>query len=194
MAKFLFGKIQKYDENTLLVKKKYWNYIVFIALICNYLTPTSFGQENDSIIGAYRMHSVEVRDPFYTRNYMYTLEQVRKIYPYALYAKSLLDRYNEDVKTLDKKKQIKKYGKTALEKLKEDFEYTLRNMYTSEGQLLMKLINRETGITVFDIIKKYRGNSSAGFYTVIGKLFDQDLKIVYYPKKRLVNQTCYQAY
>jgi hypothetical protein len=100
-----------------------------------------------------------------------------------VYAKSLLDRYNEDVKELTKERQIKKYGKTALEKLKEDFEYTLKNMYTSEGNLLMKLINRETGITVYDIIDKYRGKGAAGFYNIIGKVFDQNLKATYNPKK-----------
>ena len=156
---------------------------LFIILIFLSSFPVIYSQEEDSIMGIFPLKGVEVKDPSYERQYKYTLEQVRKIYPYALYAKSLLDRYNEDIKELTKERQLKKYGKTALEKLKEDFEFTLRNMYTSEGNLLMKLVNRETGITVYDIINKYRGKGAAGFYNVIGKLFDQDLKVTYDKKK-----------
>lgn len=156
---------------------------LFIILIFLSSFPVIYSQEEDSIMGIFPLKGVEVKDPSYERQYQYTLEKVRKIYPYALYAKSLLDRYNEDIKELTKERQLKKYGKTALEKLKEDFEYTLKNMYTSEGNLLMKLINRETGITVYDIIDKYRGKGAAGFYNVIGKLFDQNLKVTYDPKK-----------
>ncbi|MEO9257330.1 MAG: DUF4294 domain-containing protein [Crocinitomicaceae bacterium] len=156
---------------------------LFIILIFLSSFPVIYSQEEDSIMGIFPLKGIEVKDPSYERQYKYTLEKVRKIYPYALYAKSLLDRYNEDIKELTKERQLKKYGKTALEKLKEDFEYTLKNMYTSEGNLLMKLINRETGITVYDIIDKYRGKGAAGFYNVIGKLFDQDLKVTYDKKK-----------
>lgn len=161
-----------------MLKKTLYIILIFLTSL-----PVLYSQDEDTIMGIFPLKGVDVKDPWYELQYKYTLEKVRKIYPYALYAKSLLDRYNEDIKELTKERQLKKYGKTALEKLKEDFEFTLRNMYTSEGNLLMKLINRETGITVYDIIDKYRGKGAAGFYNVIGKLFDQDLKVTYDPKK-----------
>lgn len=144
---------------------------------------SNYAQSNDSLIDIYALEGVAVKDRMYEWRYKMMLEKVKKVYPYALYAKSLLLQYNKDVKKLSKKRQIKKYGKTAMEKLEDDFKYTLKNMYTSEGKLLMKLINRETGQTVYDIIKKFRGSGSAGFYNFIGKFFDQNLKSVYDPKK-----------
>jgi hypothetical protein len=58
----------------------------------------------------------------------------------------------------------------------------IRDLYQSEGKLLMKLINRETGMTVDEIIRKYRNNFQAGIYNTMATLFSQDLKIKYDPK------------
>lgn len=151
---------------------------IFIAV-----SSCAYTQISDSLIDIYALKGVEVHDKMYEWRYNNMLRKVKRVYPYALYAKILLQQYKEDVEELSKKRQIKKYGKTALDKLKDEFKYTLRNMYTSEGQLLMKLIHRETGKTVYEIIEKFRGGGSAGFYNLIGKFFDQDLKSTYNPKK-----------
>lgn len=143
----------------------------------------SYGQSEDSIYVAYFKRDIEIIDPNYKRNYTRMLHRIKRVYPYAIYAKQLLDDYEKDVSELDKKRQIKKYGKTAHEKLIEDFEYVIKDMYVSDGKILMKLVYRETGITVYDIIATYRGKMKAGWYSAMGKLFEQDLKIKYAPDK-----------
>jgi len=144
---------------------------------------TAFSQHEDSLYVAYFKKDIEVVDPNFKRNYDYMLRKIKRIYPYAQYAKSLLEDYEKDVQELDKKRQIKKYGKTAHEKLMDDFEYVIRDMYVSDGKVLMKLVYRETGHSVYDIISKYRGKLKAGWYSAIGKLFEQDLKATYNPEK-----------
>jgi hypothetical protein len=161
-----------------MCKSKY-----ILTVVVLFIVLSVKAQESDSLLKVYALNGVEVHDLLYEARYKQMLEKVRKIYPYALYAQKLLEQYNADVKNLTKNAQIKKYGRTALDELKEKFKYTLRNMYTSEGELLMKLIYRETGETVYDIIKKFRGGSSAGFYYFMGLFFDQNLKIEYHPKQ-----------
>jgi hypothetical protein len=65
--------------------------------------------------------------------------------------------------------------------LKDEFVFNIRDLYSSEGDLLMKLVYRETGMTVNQIIKKYRGGLQNSFYTGIAKLWGQNLNSTYDP-------------
>jgi hypothetical protein len=145
------------------------------------LNPLLSQHEEDTIYGIVLKPAVEIRDPEFLKNYNRMVYKMKRIYPLARHAKKLFEDYEKDVATLDKKRQIKKYGKTAYEKLMDDFEYIIRDMYVSDGQLLVKLINRETGMTVFDIIKKYRGGVKATYYQSVGFFFDQNIKTEYKP-------------
>lgn len=114
--------------------------------------------------------------------YKRELERVRKIYPYALHAAELLDKFDEELGIINSKRKKRKYSKQAHEMLKTDFNYVIRDLYRSEGVLLMKLIHRETGLTATEIIKKYRGKLNAGLYDQLGKIWDQDLDVKYDPE------------
>ncbi len=140
-------------------------------------------EDDDTIYGIVLKPVVEITDPEFQKNYRRMVFKMRRIYPLALHAKHLFENYEKDIATLDKSRQIKKYGKLAHEKLLEDFEYIVRDMYVSDGQLLVKLIHRETGYTVFEIIKKYRGGLQANWYQGVGKFFDQNIKTEYAPDK-----------
>lgn len=146
---------------------------------------TVFGQigEQDTIYGIVFKPVVEITDPEFHKKYTRMVYKMKRIYPLAIHARDLFAAYEKDVAELDKKRQIKKYGKTAHEKLMEDFEYIIRDMYVTDGQLLVKLIHRETGMTVYDIIKKYRGSMQATWYQGVGKFFDQNIKTTYAPDK-----------
>ena len=138
-------------------------------------------EEDTTIYGIVIKPAVEVRDPDFMKKYYRMVSKMKRIYPLAKHAKKLFEDYEKDVATLDKKRQIKKYGKTAYEKLMDDFEYIIRDMYVSDGQILIKLIKRETGLSVFDIIKKYRGGIQATYYHTVGFFFDQNIKTEYHP-------------
>lgn len=111
------------------------------------------------------------------------LKRVQKIYPMALKAKAIMDEYEMELARLDKKRDAKKYSKKMNKFLKEEFTYSVRDLYTSEGHLLMQLIHRETGKTVDDIITEYSGGGQAFIYRNLAKMFDQDLKAKYDPDK-----------
>jgi hypothetical protein len=113
--------------------------------------------------------------------YRRELARVRKIYPYALHAAELLDDFNAELGTINSKRKKKKFSKESHKILKNDYNYVLRDMYRSEGVLLMKLIHRETGLTAAEIIKKYRGKFSASMYKNLGKIWEQDLSVQYDP-------------
>lgn len=67
-------------------------------------------------------------------------------------------------------------------RLFKDFEGSLRKMTISQGALLLKLIDRETGQSSYSIIKDYKNGIAAGFWQGIAKLFDNDLKSEYDPE------------
>lgn len=111
---------------------------------------------------------------------------VVKVYPYALYAADLLDKMNNDLASIERRRKRNKFLKQSYKTLKTDFKYVLLDMYISEGKVLMKLISRETGMTVYDIIKKYKGRKDAAMFNLMGKMYEQNIKEVYNPRKEYV--------
>ena len=97
----------------------------------------------------------------------------------ALKAKELIDDYEKDIADLDKKRLQRKYSKKMYKKLKDDFTYSIRDLYQSEGGLLMKLVHRETGMTVNQILRKYRNQFQTSFYGGVATIFGQNLNATY---------------
>lgn len=125
---------------------------------------------------------VVVTDGSFQARYDSVKTRVVSVYPYALHAQNLLVQYQNEIASLDKNSDIKKFGKKAQQQLKEDFKFIVKEMYVSEGKVLMKLIHRETGHTVRDIIELYRGKAKAGWFQLIGNMFDQNLSAEFDPK------------
>lgn len=127
----------------------------------------------------------EIREMHVDKNfdskYQNALNKLRRVYPLALQAKSYLLEFENDLESIDKKRKRKQYSKDAHKTLKEEFIYDIRDLYLSEGIMLMKLVHRETGTTVSEIISKYRGKLHANIYEGMGKIWDQDLNIEYDP-------------
>lgn len=127
-----------------------------------------------------QMPSVEI-DRDFDRKYKRTLRRLRRVYPLALQAKKIMIEFESDMDSLDSKRAKRKLSKQAHQALKDEFTYSIRDLYTSEGILLMKLVHRETGYTVSEIIRTYRGGLQANFYAGMGKLWEQDLDATYDP-------------
>ena len=108
---------------------------------------------------------------------------LRRSYPMALKAKELIDEYEADLIDIDKNRKKKRYSKKAHKKLKEEFTYNVRDLYQSEGELLMQLVYRETGMTVNEVIKNYRGGFQTTMYGGIAKIFGQNLDATYNKKE-----------
>lgn len=107
---------------------------------------------------------------------------VLKAYPYALRAASIINQIEDHTKTIKKKKYKKRYLKKKERILKQQFEKNLRNLTKTQGRYMVRLINRETGSTVYNLIKEYKNGMNAVLWQFIAKKFDSDLKSVYQPQ------------
>lgn len=114
------------------------------------------------------------------RQYYRTVYNFNKVYPYALKAKEILkDADSTLLNSGFNKREKEKYLRSYQNRLFKEFEKPLRNMTIGQGQLLLKLIDREVGRTSFYVIRNYRGGAAAGFWQGIAKLFGSDLKKPY---------------
>lgn len=103
-----------------------------------------------------------------------------KVYPYVLKAKAIIKDAdstlaNSNFTAFQREKYLKQYEK----KLFREFEEPLKKLTINQGKLLLKLLDRELGISSYYIIKNYRGGITAGFWQGIAKLFGSDLKKQY---------------
>lgn len=107
---------------------------------------------------------------------------VRKVYPYAKVAADKLNSYNDELKKVKSKRKRRKLMKLREKALKEEFEDVIKKMSQTSGRVLVKLIDRETGESTYEIIKEMRGGFKAFIYQGVGKLYGADLKARYDPK------------
>ena len=112
--------------------------IILLIVIANF-SRLIYGQETASIEKQQQIIEMRV-DKNFNRKYQNQLRLLKRTYPMALKAKSLIDDYEADLAELNKKRQKKKYGKEAHSELKDEFVFNIRDLYSSEGDLLMKLV------------------------------------------------------
>jgi len=112
--------------------------------------------------------------------YNYYLKRVKKVYPYYEIARTVVKELEEE-KANAKKKQFKSYKKDKKEELMGEFEKELRDLKVSEGKVLVKMINRETGSDFYELIKEYNGGLKAWIYNIAANHYDYDLKEAYNP-------------
>ena len=115
---------------------------------------------------------------FYYDNYRAILS-LRKVYPYVIRTKEIVAKMNQQLATIKDKKLKKALIKKAEKELFDQFEKDVRNMSTSQGKLLLKLIARETDQTAFGLIKTYKGAIPATFWYGVGLIFHENLKQQY---------------
>lgn len=111
--------------------------------------------------------------------------RVYKTYPYAKMTAEKLVQLNATMSKLKTKKEKKKYFKIVEKYLEEEFEPRLKKLSRKDGQILVKLINRQTGETTFNLIKDYKSGWKAFWSNNTAKLFDIDIKEDYQPFNEL---------
>jgi len=104
---------------------------------------------------------------------------VKKTLPYARLAKYRLNLIARTLDTIPSEKAKKIYLKAAEKELFEEFEQPLRKLTFSQGRMLIKLIDRETGDTSYDLIKDLKGGFSAFMWQSVARLFGSNLKSEY---------------
>jgi hypothetical protein len=106
---------------------------------------------------------------------------VKKVYPYALIVREKFKDVNAALEKMPDEKDRKNYLKEVEKQVFHDYEGDMREMTISQGKILIRLIDRETNITSFNLIKQYRGKISASFWQGIARIFGTNLKEEYDP-------------
>ena len=115
------------------------------------------------------------------RRYLILRRKTRKVYPYAKLAAERLSAMSERLKTIEKKRHRKKYTRRIQKYIEEEFSDELKKFTRTEGQILVKLIHRQTGRTAFNLVKELRTGWRAFWYNTTAKVFDISLKEEYNP-------------
>lgn len=103
---------------------------------------------------------------------------VKKVLPYAKLAGKRMKEVEAEVATMDKRDR-KRRMKELEKEIKRDYEGELTKLSFTQGRILIKLLDRETGSISYDIVKEFRGGFTAWFFQGIAKMFDYDLKSEY---------------
>ncbi len=101
-----------------------------------------------------------------SRKYWREIRNVKKVYPYSVIANH-------------RKKEQREYLSKAEREIMNEFEDELKKLTVTQGIILVKLIDRETGQTSYEVVKDLRGGLTAFFWQRIAKLFGNDLKLQY---------------
>ena len=104
---------------------------------------------------------------------------VKKVYPYAILASAKLKEYARVLATIPSESGKKAFMKLAEKQLKKEFSQELKNLSVNQGRILIKLIDRETGKTTYDIVKNMRGSFSAAMWQGVAIVFNSSLKSDY---------------
>ncbi|MEZ4996359.1 MAG: DUF4294 domain-containing protein [Bacteroidales bacterium] len=104
---------------------------------------------------------------------------VRRVYPYALIVRDEFGRINRLLETLPDEKAKRNFLQDYEKDILSRYEGDMRKLTFTQGKILIKLIDRETQNTSYDLIREYRGKFSAVFWQGIARIFGSNLKSTY---------------
>lgn len=117
--------------------------------------------------------------PVDLRRYRRLVEAVKKVYPVAKVARAKMAEMEDELRRLPNKKAQKAYIKQVYHQIKEEYTPVLKHMTRTQGRVLLKLIDRETEYTAYEVLKEFRGGFVAGFWQGVSRVFGQNLKSEY---------------
>ena len=141
--------------------------------------------EGDTVIvhlnEIYLLGKLKFKSTYDQRYYLWFRQKVLKAYPFATLAADRLNVLNERLENIKSKSKKKAYTKLVQNYLAGEFTDQLKKLTRTEGRILIKLINRQTGNTVFQIAKQYRSGWNAFWYNTAASFFKLSLKDIYDP-------------
>ncbi len=129
------------------------------------------------LMGKHRFASKEERI-----RYLILKRKTLKVYPYAKLAAERLDTLNSRLATLKKKSAQRNYAKVIQRYIEDEFSAELKKLTRTEGQILVKLMHRQTGKTTYEQIKELRSGWRAFWFNNTASFFDISLKREFNPE------------
>lgn len=115
------------------------------------------------------------------RKYLILRRKTLKVYPYAKLASERLVELNSRLDQIKSRRDRKRYTKIVQDYIENEFSAELKKLTRTEGQILVKLVHRQTGITTFDLVKDLKSGWRAFWYNTSASFFDISLKEEYNP-------------
>ena len=106
---------------------------------------------------------------------------VKKVYPYAKLAGAKMQEYDSILANIPNKAERSRLMKQAEQEITDQYTEELKNLTISQGLILVRLIDRETGNTTYKVVQELRGKVRAFFYQGFARLWGYNLKTEYDP-------------
>jgi len=137
-------------------------------------------------------------DPEQKKQFLLLQNRVYKVYPFAKTASDRLSLLNKNMGGLQSTKEKKRYFKIVEDFINNEFKDKLKKLSHMQGQILVKLIYRQTGISTYNLIKDYKSGWKAFWSNNAARLFDINLKEIYEPLNNnedyLIETILYRAF
>ncbi len=146
--------------------------------------------ENGDTLFVEFLNEVEITAPLIfsskknAKRYSRLVWYVKKVYPYAKIAGIKMHEYEDILAQTKRKRDRKEIMRTAENAMKDQFEEDLKQLTYMQSEILLKLIDRETGTSPYYLIKDLRGGFKASYYQGFARLFGFNLKDRYDPEGR----------
>ena len=115
------------------------------------------------------------------RKYLILKRKTIKVYPYSVMASRRLKSLNDRLLVIKTKRERRRYTRMVQKFLEDELTPELSKLTKSEGQILIKLIYRQTGITTYNLVKNLRNGIKAFLYNTTARFFDLNLKTEFNP-------------
>ena len=116
------------------------------------------------------------------RKYLILKRKTIKVYPYSVMASKRLKSLNNRLLIIKTKRERRRYTRMVQKFLEDELTPELSKLTKSEGQILIKLIYRQTGITSYNLVKNLRNGVKAFLYNTTARFFDLNLKTEFNPE------------
>lgn len=110
------------------------------------------------------------------RQYQRMIRNLKAVYPYAQIARAKFIDLNYQLTQLHTKREKEKYIDQVEKEIRDEFEKKLMSLTVSQGKMLIKLLDRETGRTSYELLKELKGGFSASLWQAVARIFGSNLK------------------
>lgn len=127
------------------------------------------------------LKTLKFKTDYDRRYYIWYRKKTLKAYPYAKLAADRLETLNERLDKIKSKRKKKEYIRVIQNYMEGEFTDQLKKLTRTEGEILIKLMHRQTGHTAYDLVKDYRSGWKAFWYNTTANMFKLSLKDEYDP-------------
>lgn len=117
------------------------------------------------------------------RNYLLMRRHVMRVLPYAIYAQRRYEQLDEDLSVAKNRREERRLIKECEQEIKHKINTEVKNLSITQGKILLKLIERQTGNTSYEMVKDMKGGVTAVLYQGVAKIFGHNLKSSFDPEE-----------